>query len=88
MSEDNFEEEAFVHDQMTDRKILIGKVDGRFEFVSQRLERRKKQQKPTVCVKVKSDTVNIDFASDTTDSEPGFEDDIFEYPRKRLQNKF
>ena len=39
MTEDNLEDEAFIHDQMTDRKMLIGKVDGRFELVAQRLER-------------------------------------------------
>ena len=87
MTEDNFEDEAFIHDQMTDRKMLIGKVDGKFEFVAQRSERRKKQEKPTVCVKVKSDTVNINFASDTIDSEPSFDDDNFEIPQEKTSEQ-
>ena len=87
MTEDNLEDEAFIHDQMTDRKMLIGKVDGMFEFVAQRSERRKKLEKPTVCVKAKSDTVNIDFASDTTDSEPSFDDDNFEIPQEKTSEQ-
>ena len=46
-----------------------------------------KQEKPTVCVKVKSDTVNIDLASDTTDSEPSFDDDNFEIPQKKTSEQ-
>ena len=66
---------------------MIGKVDGKFEFVAQRSERRKKQEKPTVCVKVKSDTVNIYFASGTTDCGPTFDDDNFEIPQEKTSEQ-
>ena len=83
MTEENLEDEAFIHDQMADRKMLIGKVDRRFEFVAQRSERRKNRRNQLFVLRLNLILVNINFASDATDSEPSFDDDNFETPQEK-----